>query len=52
MTETNPHFVCPACNSVSENVKSCATEACILEGKTMATCNCDDGKHEEVKQTA
>ncbi|MBI4363278.1 MAG: hypothetical protein HY545_00310 [Candidatus Doudnabacteria bacterium] len=49
---TNPHFVCPACGGVSETVKSCDTEGCVLQGQTMATCNCTDGKHEEVKKGA
>lgn len=47
---TNPHFVCPACGGVSETAKSCTTEGCVLEGKTLATCNCDDDKHAEAKQ--
>lgn len=47
------HYACTGeCRGVSDKPGTCQAEACSLHDKPLVVCNCTDGKHEEVKQTA
>jgi len=42
------HYVCPECGGEASHRKVCETEGCKKEGKSLAECQCVDGKHKEV----
>lgn len=46
------HYVCPVCKGVSDHPKVCETEGCAREGQDLVECNCEDGLHAGVAETA
>ncbi|MDO8514799.1 MAG: hypothetical protein Q7S50_04610 [bacterium] len=45
------HYICTGgCEGVSEKPGDCQALACPKYGKPLSECNCENGKHEEVKK--
>lgn len=53
LTKVTMHYVCLGeCNGVADNPGTCQAEACSQHHQDLVACDCTDGEHAQISQSA